>query len=131
MSGRKIKSVTFRNNTKKENGNRQPSSFRRRRPSMANYQADPTWIDPRMGNVIRNNIRERKKYGLPSPFANDDVSEDPVVVTAVKDPETGRWMNKICNGLTKVCFYAAIAAAATKAKGLWGGTRRRRSKSKA
>ena len=125
MSGRKARSVTFRNNTKQKNGNRPSSSFRRKRPSMSNYQEDPTWIDPRMAEVIRENIRERKKYGLPSPFANNEVP-DPVIVTAVKDPETGRWMNKVCNTVTNVCFYAAIAAAVTKAKGLWGGTRRKR-----
>ena len=85
------------------------------------------WIDPGIARVIRNNVRIRRQYGLPSPFANDDAeeaeeAEDPIVVTAVKDPETGQWKNKICNIVTNVCFYAAIAAAATKAKGLWGGT---------
>jgi len=99
---------------------------------MSYYQRENVpWIDPGLARVIRNNIRIRKQYGLPSPFANDEGPDDPVVVTAVKDPETGQWKNKICNTLTNFCFYAAIAAAVTKAKGLWGGTRRRKRRSKA
>lgn len=148
--------VRFSNNTKKENGNPRvvaplnrsgnprsyttksgrPRSARytntRKKQLMSYYQRENVpWIDPGLARVIRNNIRIRKQYGLPSPFANDEGPDDPVVVTAVKDPETGQWKNKICNTLTNFCFYAAIAAAVTKAKGLWGGTRRRKRRSKA
>ena len=112
-----IRSLTYRNTR-----TRQPENFYR--------NPNSTWGDPRLNAIRRFNVKERKRLGLPlNDEPLEDPPEDPIVVTAVKD-SSGRWVNQICNTMTQICFYAAIGAAATKARGLWGGTRRRKHKRK-
>ncbi len=114
------RTLTYRNTR-----TRQPENFYRNPSS--------TWDYPGLNDIRRRNVQVRRRLGL---RLDDEPLEDPpegppdpIVVTAEKD-SSGRWVNKICNTVTQICFYAAIGAAAAKAKGLWGGTRKKRTRNK-
>ena len=108
------------------------SNTGRRQPNLA-YNENNPWENPRFSEIRRHNIRMRKQFGIPLNNPWEDPPEDPVdpvEVTAVQDPKTGKWYNNICNTITQVCVTVAIAGIAAKAKGLWGGRRTRRKSSK-